>query len=157
MISEPAWTSYTKAIVELTLPGRGSFTIYPARLGVAGDWPPELPAPVHVITAWNPGSDRPGEHVNRTRQCALEADLGRRGLEVWPAIGRDPDSPHREESAAVCGLTEAEAIALGAQYSQDAIFSWTPIALLVISCVDSRRNRAGWRFGTSPESDFSAV
>lgn len=157
MISEAAWTSYTKAIIEITPAGGERLTIHPVPRGVAGVWPPDLMDPVHVITAWNPGSHRPEESINRTRQHALESDLRRRGCEVWPAVGRDPDSPHREESAAVCGLTEAEAIEFGARYHQDAIFSWSSSALVVISCVDSRRHQAGWRFETSERSESSTA
>jgi hypothetical protein len=41
-------------------------------------------------------------------------------------------------------LFTAEAIALGAHYGQDAVFSWTPESLTIHSCVDTRRHESGW-------------
>jgi len=65
-------------------------------------------------------------------------------LEIWPAIGLDPNSEYREEGVAVFGLSEMEAITLGARYDQNAIFAWTPAAWRILSCIDERREEAGW-------------
>ena len=110
----------------------------------AGTWPWESRKPIHVVTAWNPGEERPGEVVNRARQGRLEAELSARGLHIWRTVGRDPTASHAEDSAAVAGLTEREAVALGARYGQAAIFAWSPEQWTVVSCVDDRRNRTSW-------------
>lgn len=144
MSSDTPWATYVKAVIDFHPPGREPFRISPAPVGTRGCWPPGLTAPVHVITAYNPGSDRPGEETNRDRQQALERDLDAGGFEVWQAIGRDPHSAHQEPSFAVFGIAELEARSLAARYRQDAIFSWTPTALLVLSCTDARRHEAGW-------------
>jgi hypothetical protein len=138
------WVSYAKTIVEFIPSDQEAFTIRPAAPGTTGEWPTGFRAPIYVVTAWNPGKERPGEVVNRDRQNTLQTELRSRGLDLCPTIGRDPDSPHFEEGVAVSGISEDEAIELGAHYGQDAIFSWTPEALTILSCVDTRRHESGW-------------
>ncbi|MHB8328198.1 MAG: DUF3293 domain-containing protein [Acidimicrobiales bacterium] len=150
MSNESSWASYTRAFVEFFPPDRAPFRVFPAPKGITGNWVSGLDGPIYVITAWNPGTERPGVDTNRARQKSLEADLRERQLEVWPAVGCDPDSPHREESAATSGLSELDAVALGVHYGQDAIFSWTPEVWTVVSCVDARRHKAGWLLESLP-------
>jgi hypothetical protein len=96
-----------------------------------------------VITAWNPHSQLLDDNENRVRQESLESELIR--LELWPAVGLDPNSEYREEGVAISGLSEVEAISLGARYEQNAIFTWTPVAWSILSCIDKRREDSGWR------------
>ncbi|MFG2425930.1 DUF3293 domain-containing protein [Streptomyces sp. NPDC048448] len=77
-------------------------------------------------------------------------DLNRRSVTWWPAAGGDPDGVHIEKSAAVVGLSEAEARELGRSLGQDAVFAWTPSTWRLLSCVDSRVDECGWRI-TVPE------
>lgn len=144
MTIDSAWANYAKTILEFIPLDREAFMIHPAPRGVTGEWPTGFRAPVYILTAWNPGSERPGESVNRARQEALESEGRQRGFEMCHTIGRDPDSSHFEEGVAVSGLSEHEAIIFGARYGQAAIFSWTPEELTVLSCVDERRHQAGW-------------
>ncbi len=144
VISEEVWSAYMKTVVDFALPAQIAFTVSPAPRGTVGDWPGGVGAPVFVLTAWNPGSERPGEEANRSRQEKLETEFRERGLEVWSTIGRDPESDYFEVGIAVCGLTEDEALAIGVRYGQDAIFSWTPTAWLILSCVDTHRHESGW-------------
>ncbi|MFM8531503.1 MAG: DUF3293 domain-containing protein [Ilumatobacteraceae bacterium] len=86
-----------------------------------------LDATIHVITAWNPGAERPGEQENRRRNETLRADLAAITDPVLPALGTStddahPGEPHSEESWAVIGLDLDDALALGARYDQDANF-----------------------------------
>ena len=74
------------------------------------------------ITAWNPGSVALSESENRSRQQALESELGARGLPVFRGEGIGDDgrwSP--EPSVLVLGLSEADGRALGARFGQIAI------------------------------------
>jgi len=87
-------------------------------------------APVHVLTAWNPGAARPSEAVNRAANERLRAHLVGLGLEPVPALGADPDSPHAEESWAVVGLTDDQARAAGAAFDQVAVFRVSELAVL---------------------------
>ena len=48
--------------------------------------PVERERPAHVVTAHNPGAERPGEAENAARQARLEADLDARGLRRWTTV-----------------------------------------------------------------------
>jgi hypothetical protein len=89
---------------------------------------------LHVITAWNPGDERPSREENDRANRALRADLEARGLAPLPALGSDPNSPHAEESWAVTGLDDRAARALGAKYRQVAVFRITRERQTVLGC-----------------------
>ncbi len=90
--------------------------------------------PMHVITAWNPGDERPSADENDRRNALLRADLVALGLDPHPALGSDPASTHAEASWAVVGLTDADACALGAKYGQIAVFRITADTQTVLGC-----------------------
>ena len=46
------------------------------------------------------------------------------------------------------GIDEAEALAIGREYGQAAVFAWSPEAWQVVSCTDDRRHRGGWHVMT---------
>jgi uncharacterized protein DUF3293 len=155
MSLEPAdpWASYARTVVEIIRPRGGDVVVSAAPLGVAGEWPWPSPEPVHILTAWDPGDERPGAEDNRRRQIALEADLRPLAHGLWVAVGVDPVSGHREEGVAVCGVPEADAVAVAARYRQDALFAWTPSAWTIVACAGGRRLASGWSIrepGPSP-------
>ena len=141
---EDPWASYARTVVEIVRPGEGNLVVRAAPLGVVGEWPWRSPGPVHILTAWDPGAERPGEADNRLRQRALEAELRPMACGIWVAVGVDPVSGHREEGVAVVGVSDAVAAALGAHYRQDAIFAWTPAAWTIVACAGGRRQACGW-------------
>jgi hypothetical protein len=101
---------------------------------------------LHVITAWNPGDERPSREendgANRALRAELEAlNLAARGLAPLPALGSDPNSPHAEESWAVTGLDDRAARELGAKYGQVAVFRITAARQTVLGCF------ADWELG----------
>jgi hypothetical protein len=147
MNTEDVWTAYARTVVEISPPARATLRISPAPRGEVGSWPNGFRTEIFVITAWNPHSRLLDDNTNRVRQEALESELLR--LEPWPAVGLDPNSEHREEGLAVSGLSEMEAITLGARYDQNAIFAWSPSAWRTLSCVDKRRDEAGWHLERS--------
>lgn len=104
-------------------------TPLPAALAVE-----RIGAPLHVITAWNPGAARPGLSANRAANERLLADLQAHGVTVWPALGRDPHGPHAEESWAVVGLPLSEICRLGRAYAQVAVFAIEPGVQRVVAC-----------------------
>lgn len=77
---------------------------------------------LHILTAWNPGTARPGQKANEAADQALYRDLVAIGLTPIRAVGTDPQSTHHEESWAVNGLTDHQAKTRGARYGQVAIF-----------------------------------
>lgn len=74
------------------------------------------------VTAWNPGSRVLDDHDNQARQAELVAALGEAGFRAWPGEGRGRDGLWPPEaSVLVPGLGEAEAIALGRRFGQNAV------------------------------------
>jgi hypothetical protein len=91
------------------------------------DRPPRGRAPsrsVTVVTAWNPGLQRPGKDENRAANARLEAALRERGHVYYPAKGESAGGTHAEPSFAVMDLTQAQAISLGREFGQAAVFHW---------------------------------
>jgi hypothetical protein len=74
----------------------------------------------------------------------LAAELERRRLTWWSTAGGDPSWTHVEPGAAVIGVDEADAVALGAEFGQDAIFVLTPGDRRVVGCTDRRVVATGW-------------
>jgi hypothetical protein len=99
---------------------------------------------VHVLTAYNPGAERPGPAENTARQDRLEADLRQRGLRCWRAVAGAADGAHTEVSVVVAGLGDEEARAVGAAWGQDALFRWSRGAWSVVACDDAASVDLGW-------------
>ncbi len=91
---------------------------------------------VHVLTAWNPGDDRPSRADNDAANEELRAQLVEKGLAPVRAIGADPDSDHFEESWAVVGLDENEARAIGASFGQVAVFRIADGMQTALACTE---------------------
>ena len=96
---------------------------------------------IHVITAWNPGDERPSSEINEARNQELRAEISARGLEALEALGSDPNSSHSEKSWAVVGMTDDTAIELGRKYGQVAVFFITRARQWVLGCL------AEWEVG----------
>ena len=90
---------------------------------------------IHVITAWNPGDERPSSEVNDTQNNQLLADISAMGIEALEALGSDSNSTHAEKSWAVIGLTDKAAIELGKKYGQVAVFRITESQQSVLGCL----------------------
>ena len=90
---------------------------------------------IHVITAWNPGDERPSSEVNDTQNNQLLADISAMGFEALEALGSDSNSTHAEKSWAVIGLTDKAAIELGKKYGQVAVFRITESQQSVLGCL----------------------
>ncbi len=142
------WVEYARTVVEIFRPDEpdeGDVVVGAAPPGQVGEWPWASTQPVHILTAWDPGDERPSTEENRARQAALEADLRVETDAVWFTLGVDPVSGHREEGIAARGVSEAVTLALGARYRQEAIFVWTPDAWAVVACDVGRRLVTGWQ------------
>jgi hypothetical protein len=144
LASGDPWAAYARTVVEIVRPRQGHLVVRSAPPGEVGDWPWASREPVYVLTAWDPGDERPGDGENRTRQAALETELRPLASALWFAVGIDPVSGHREEGVAVRGVREDDALALGGHYRQDAIFGWTPAEWAIVACAGGRRVVHGW-------------
>jgi hypothetical protein len=154
LVSDDPWASYGRTEVAISLPGGSTLRVRPAPLPDEVRWPWPDRRPVHVLTAWDPGPERPGLRVNRVRQRALEGDLAHLGSQLLLAVGVDPVTRRREEGVAVQGVQEAEILSLGARYGQDAVFAWTPREWAVVACQGTRRLAGGWSLA-GPQSGIS--
>jgi Protein of unknown function (DUF3293) len=147
------WASYERTVVEILLLHGGSLRVRSAPAADEAAWPWPDERPVHILTAWDPGPERPRRDVNRARQAALEADLGSRSVPLLAAVGIDPATGRGEEGIAVRGLAESEVVALGARYGQDAVFAWAPAEWAIVACQGGRRRTTGWSLAV-PEPGF---
>lgn len=134
---------YVQAVLRVPdLDGR-ALVLRPRSAGqVVGIFP--FDAPVHVVTAHNPGADRLGTTENDARQARLEADLDARGLRHWRTVAGAEDGSHAEQGALVEGLDDDAARALGAAWGQDAVFRWSATAWTVLACDDTPSIDLGW-------------
>ena len=139
-----AWDAYLSAEIRIDLPA-GAIRVFPApAMQASGRFPDPAGQPVAVLTAHNPGGVVTDPAANARAQALLEGELARRGRAWWPAAGADPSWSHVEDGVAVPGISEAEALELGAQFGQEAIFVLTPGSRRVIECVTGRRSVTGW-------------
>ena len=77
-----------------------------------------------VITAWNPGFERPGRQVNQERNRQLRQRLESSGFEVWRADGADPDGSFAEEGVLAWGMPAGAACQLGREFGQFAVYAY---------------------------------
>ncbi len=124
--------AYEQALYEVQLTtGIITFRVAAAPLG---DLRPLRGRSVTVVTAYNPGHDRPSEAENQRANGRLLSEIAARRWEHYPALGSSPDRSHVEPSLALLDLSEAESCALGQRYRQAAVFYWDGAAGRLIWC-----------------------
>jgi hypothetical protein len=155
MTAEPgAWGAYVTAVMRIEAPG-GVFWVGPAKARSAtGEYPDPEGRPIYVVTAHNPGGRVAPDEANALAEARLTAELEQRRLTWWPAAGGDPSWTHVEPGAALIGIEQNDAIALGAEFGQEAIFKLTPADRQIIACADQRVTLTGWssRFARTGEA-----
>ncbi|MEO1621210.1 MAG: DUF3293 domain-containing protein [Cyanobacteria bacterium J06632_3] len=78
------------------------------------------------VTAYNPYSQQLSVAENESNHAALEAEVKRLELLYFPAVGRDPAGAWPSEASVfVMGVERERAIALGNEFSQNAILYGT--------------------------------
>jgi hypothetical protein len=138
--AKPAqWPHYLRAVVDIAFPRHSlRVTAGPFDGGVSS-----LPHPldgagtIHIVTAFNPRGRKASTHTNLRAQHELLHSIGLRRLQWWPAVGGDPAGTHAEISAAVVGMDDAQARALGRRFGQDAVFAWSPASWRLLACADA--------------------
>ncbi len=144
------WRAYLSTVLSITTE-RGIIEVRHAAQGLTLASLSE--DPVHVITAWNPGSTPRDRTANDAALRELRDELAEMGelggrdprtggpnLRTWPAWGVAPDSSWAEESVAVAGLSRSQALMIADRHHQAAIFEWSaPQATLsVVACNGQR-------------------
>lgn len=139
------WAQYRQAVVDIEL-GLHVLRVTPETPGLtAGVYPGPPGSTIHVVTAFNPAGRIAPDLDNDRVQLQLVAELERRGLTWWPASGGDPRGTHTERSAAVLGLDDQSARALGRRYGQDAVFAWDARSRRLLACSLGTMTVCGWR------------
>ena len=93
---------------------------------VSGPFPDPAGRTIHIITAHNPNGRRQSDAANAKAHGRLLAALYERRLEHWDAVGGDDSWTHLVQSVAVVGISEVDALAIGREFSQEAVLGWRP-------------------------------
>ncbi len=104
------------------------------------DPPDPLPPTFAIITAWNPGDERPSADANEAADLALRNDLADSGRVVFRASGFSPDFLHGEPGWGA-DIPKADAIVLGRKYRQRAIWWIAGSDLILLDCETSDEQR----------------
>jgi len=75
-----------------------------------------------VITAWNPGTDRPNTTANVEANKRLLIRLRENCSDIWEADGFSPDSAHREPGYIAWGMQSDLGVKIAREFNQFAIF-----------------------------------
>lgn len=75
-----------------------------------------------ILTAWNPGWERPDRATNDTNNRRLEAQLADSGADFWPAVGSSRYDDHSEPGFIVWGMAAEEGCALARRFGQFGIY-----------------------------------
>ncbi len=140
------WSHYLCAVVDIAFPAH-SIRVTRSPGGVSGlPYPLHSAETIHIVTAFNPGGRNVTARANLRAQHELLRSVSVRGLQWWPAVGGDLDDSHAEISAAVVGMDDAQARALGRRFGQDAVFAWSPSSWRLLACADAAHDSviAGW-------------
>ncbi|TVR55024.1 MAG: DUF3293 domain-containing protein [Gemmatimonadales bacterium] len=93
---------------------------------------------LHVITAFNPFSERRSLEENQAANRELEGILTQAEKTHWPAVNRAPNGDWEEPGFAVEGLTREEARKLGRRFGQHAVFEIQGNELRIVACFEER-------------------
>jgi hypothetical protein len=146
------WDAYVEAVVRIESPAGVRWLKPDSIFRTEGRYPDPDGRPIYVLTAHNPAGTLASDEANAAAQARLESHVRARGLTWWPADGGDPSWTHVEAGVALVGIAEADAIALGAEFKQDAIFAFSTANRRVISCTDARVETTGWSAEPDPGS-----
>ena len=142
--AQMTWENYMAAHVRVESP-TGLIEVRPAPSGgVSEPFPDPTGRTIHIITAYNPNGRDRSHAVNVKAHGRLLATLREQGLEHWDASGGDATWTHVEQGVAIIGISEAEALALGRKFDQEAVYAWAPQTWGVIGCDENRRYTSGW-------------
>ncbi|MCW1911981.1 DUF3293 domain-containing protein [Luteolibacter sp. GHJ8] len=106
------------------------------------DSPSPLPASFAIITAWNPMDRRTSAEENQAADEDLKSCLENSGVIHFRATGCSPDLVHREEGWAAA-ISKSDALDLGRQFDQRAIWWIEGDELHLIRCADGHSEMLG--------------
>jgi len=89
--------------------------------------------PVYVVTAWNPGGRPATLAQNEALQRRMDADVRHRGWHVRQTAVFDTELRWAEESTALLGLSEHDAVTLAREYAQPTLLKWSEAGVTVLT------------------------
>jgi len=104
-----AWRNTWLRIVS---PHGDAWAVHPADPGICEGIFPWDP-PVHVISAWNPGSVMSSQEENRDRHAQLLKEISARNEEIWEGTGSAVDGAWAEVGIARIGQSLESSTLLG--------------------------------------------
>jgi hypothetical protein len=75
-----------------------------------------------VLTAWNPGHERPTSSVNDEANNRMFEVLQATGYPIWPADGASPDGAFHEPGFCVWNIPIEEALVIARDFRQYAVY-----------------------------------
>lgn len=139
MADDEFWDLYIDAIIECEIDGRTY------RLRGPDAEPLPAPAPIFVLTAYNPNGVDRDEALNAADERALDRELTAEEAIFYCANGRSRDESWSEPGVAVARFDRARACAYGNRYGQLAVYELTANEVRVVRCDDAEIVRTASR------------
>lgn len=76
-----------------------------------------------IMTAWNPGHERPARSVNEAANARMLRELESMGLEVWRCDGANPDGTFDEPGFCVWSAPVDDVLNVARSFGQYAVFT----------------------------------
>ena len=144
--TQQAWAGYARTTLMVGSPFDVSVTADGSG-EVTGEFPLERPA--FILTAHNPLSGEELSGANDDRNSHLQHQLSAMGISWAPCdgAGTDPAHPWGPEAGFLLhdGVDEQQALWIGAQHGQLAIYRWDAQGLHIVECLGPRRTTLGYR------------
>ena len=77
-----------------------------------------------IMTAWNPGHERPTRAVNEAANARMLSELKSMGLEVWRCDGANPDGTFDEPGFCIWGKPVEDVLNVARSFGQYAVFTF---------------------------------
>ena len=147
-ISDEIWEAYCRTIIQFHphgAPVEHRINIQPAVTG-GGDWAwGDSVSEVFVLSPGNPYSQYLSDMENLYREVDLVKLVKHSGVNFENCLGMSPDEDWAERSLLLWNVDRDLVLEWGARFEQNAYFRLTPNSFEVISLVDERYNKSGWR------------
>jgi len=135
-MNDSLWIAYSRAVIRFQADDR----LIIAGIGSIESLP--FPEPCHVITAWNPFSQKLTLEENRHRNERLLARLQEKTADIIETYSSAPNGDWREDGFLVHGIGRETLCLLATEFEQNAIYELTTTKKIVLSvhllCMDER-------------------
>lgn len=106
--------------------------------------PPEgIPSRFGIVTAHNPDGFRVSDAANEKAAAELRMELMNQNRYFFPVTGGSPDFSHAEEGFGIVMDCADQAVALGRQWRQEAVFWVEDGTVELWSCTTGKRTVVG--------------